>query len=217
MKIVSYIRSRLYGWRWEKLNNRLFDWYYGTDTHRESLLADEGVSVAQAEKGNAVYRPFWKTEFIECIHSLEKDLSSFTFVDVGSGKGKLLLLASRFPFVEIIGIEYARGLHQIATENIKKFKARTGAHLNIRSINADAIAWEMPDKPTLYFVYNSFDPDTTKAFFAKLEEYVLRTKAPTILIYGNLRDISEREGAFQILKSMMVCRRRRRYIVFSNV
>ena len=217
MKFTSYIQSRLYGWRWEKLNNRIFDWYYKTDTYRESLLREEGVSDAQAEKGNSVYRPFWKTEFVKCIESLDRNLTEYSFIDAGSGKGKMLLIASRFPFAEIVGIEYAKGLHQIAVDNIKKFKARAGEHLNIRSINSDAIAWNMPNKPAVYFVYNSFDPDTTKTFFAKLESHVAQTNAPTFLIYGNLRDVSERQDAFTFLRSMTVRSRTKRYIIFSNV
>ena len=215
-RFSSHVKSRLYGWRWEKINNRLFDFYYGTDTHRESLLSDEGITVSQAQKGNSVYRPFWKTEFNECITSLERDLSFYTFVDVGSGKGKLLLLASRFPFVESIGIEYTRGLHQTAMENIRKFKRRSNTHLNISSVHADALEWEMPNRPAVYFVYNAFDYETTNAFFAKLEKHILKTKVSTIIIYGNLRDISEREDAFQILKSFTVHCRTRRYIVFVN-
>ena len=217
MTFISRIQSRLYGWRWEKLNNRIFDWYYGTDTYRESLLREEGVSDPQAERGNSVYRPFWKTEFIKCIRSLGEDLAGYSFIDAGSGKGKILLLASRFPFSEIIGIEYAKGLHKIALDNIKKFKTRAGPRLNITSVNADATEWDMPDKPAIYFVYNSFDPDTTKKFFTRLDNHVALTNTPTFLIYGNLRDISEREDAFPLLRSMVVRSRTLRYIIFSSI
>src|SRR5262249_24639122 len=48
------------------------------------------------------------------VEQLPEDLSRFVFVDYGSGKGRVVLLASHYNFKEIIGIEYARELHEIA-------------------------------------------------------------------------------------------------------
>src|SRR3954454_18204342 len=107
MQTASILSRRLFGlrWRWEKFNNRLFDWYHGTDTHQETFLSNEGVSEDQARKGNNVYRPFWRKEFIQAINDIGIHPDVWIFVDIGSGKGKLLLLASHFNFEDIIGIE----------------------------------------------------------------------------------------------------------------
>ena len=108
MTFISRIQSRLYGWRWEKLNNRIFDWYYGTDTYQDNLR-EQGVSDPQAERGNSVYRPFWKTEFIKCIRSLGEDLAGYSFIDAGSGKGKILSSPHGFHFRKLSELNMRKG------------------------------------------------------------------------------------------------------------
>src|SRR5689334_23652607 len=39
------------------------------------------------------------------------DLTLFTFVDIGSGKGRVLLMAAEYPFPHIIGVELLPELH----------------------------------------------------------------------------------------------------------
>ena len=61
----------------------------------------------------------------ETIHSIFKilnrriDVQGYNFVDLGSGKGFILFLASREPFRQIVGVELSRWLHSIATKNIQ--------------------------------------------------------------------------------------------------
>ena len=58
---------------------------------------------------------------------LHLDFERFSFVDVGSGKGRALLLASDYPFREIIGIELSHELERIARANIAQYtEARPG-------------------------------------------------------------------------------------------
>jgi tRNA1(Val) A37 N6-methylase TrmN6 len=52
------------------------------------------------------------------------NLDDYTIVDIGSGKGKLLLLASNYPFRRIIGVEYAPLLHEIAKKTSRTFGHR---------------------------------------------------------------------------------------------
>jgi len=218
MQTASILSRRLFGlrWRWEKFNNRLFDWYHGTNTHQETFLANEGVSDGQARKGNNVYRPFWRKEFFQAIDALCIRPEHWTFVDVGSGKGKLLLLASHFDFAEIIGIEYAPGLHQVAVGNIHDFSKRSKFKKTIMSVNADALAWPIPKRPAIFFAYNPFDLATTRAFFSRLDDHATHTGSPTILIYGNLRGVAERAEAFCSAKTLRMKLQRPRYAIFAT-
>ena len=50
---------------------------------------------------------------------------TFTFVDLGSGKGRTLLMASDYPFRRIIGVELLPSLHQIAQENLRQYKSES--------------------------------------------------------------------------------------------
>ena len=218
MMLSSYINRRLFGlrWRWEELNNKFFDWRYGMDTHQECFLYTQGVSDDQARQGNNVYRPFWRQEFSKAMMSLGIEFSDYLFIDVGSGKGKMLLLASQFPFGEIIGIEYAPGLHAVALQNINQLKGKTGIRTNIRSINADALTWDLPDRPAVYFLYNPFDLATTRSFFLRLDRHAETNRNPTIMIYGNLRGVTEREEAFSSPRSLNLTLKTPRYLVYES-
>ena len=109
-------------WRWEGLKNKLYDWRHRLDTHQECFLNTQGITEEQALQGNNVYRPFWRKEFFDAIKSLDIELTDYTFVDIGAGKGKLLLLASHCAFSEIIGVEYAPSLHAVANEKYSAAK-----------------------------------------------------------------------------------------------
>ncbi len=50
-----------------------------------------------------------------------KDLREFTFIDLGSGKGRCLLMAAPYGFKKIIGVEYMPEWHRVAEENIRRF------------------------------------------------------------------------------------------------
>src|SRR3984957_17090364 len=60
------------------------------------------------------------------LEQLHLDFQRFRFVDLGSGKGRALLLASDYPFREIIGVELSPELDQIARANIAHYAAATG-------------------------------------------------------------------------------------------
>ena len=217
-KVQSVLRQRLFGlrWRWEKLNNRLFDYYYGTDTHQEVSLTTAGVTVNQAREGNNVYRTFWRREFFQCIDDADIRQESFAFIDIGSGKGKLLLLASQLGFPEIVGVEYAPKLHEAACNNIDRFKNRSGASKKIDSVIGDALSWPLPQRPALYFMFNPFDLLTTRAFFSRLEEHATQSCIPTVLIYENLRGVKERAEAFQCAKTLLPKIVSSDYMIFRN-
>ena len=51
------------------------------------------------------------------ISKLQIDYSRFSFIDFGSGKGRVLLVAAGFPFKEVIGVEFSRELHEVALKN----------------------------------------------------------------------------------------------------
>src|SRR5262249_42854411 len=138
----------------------------------------------------------------------------YVFVDIGSGKGKLLLLAAKLHFSEIIGIEYAPALHEIAVQNIDRFKQSTGCPIKISSVNEDALKWPLPERPAIFFMYNPFDLETTKAFFARLDEHATRSGMPIAVIYGNLRGVNERQEAFRAAKSLIPKIQHERFVIF---
>ena len=60
------------------------------------------------------------------VERLHLDFQRFGFVDLGSGKGRALLLASDYPFREVIGVELSPKLDRIARDNIARYAGRKG-------------------------------------------------------------------------------------------
>jgi SAM-dependent methyltransferase len=79
----------------------------------------------------------------------------YTFVDFGSGKGRALLLASEFPFKEIIGLEFSPELHRIAETNIGLYHSESQKCRDVQSLNVDFTEFSLPNEPLVLFF---FDP-----------------------------------------------------------
>jgi hypothetical protein len=90
------------------------------------------------------------------IGSLRCDLRGYTFVDIGAGKSRSLLLASRYDFAKIIGVEFARELVEYSRHNLSHFKADWQRCHDLQIVHADAAEYRLPEAPLVLFFYNPF-------------------------------------------------------------
>jgi len=174
-----------------------WDARFGVETSGDASLENAGVNRLDAIRGNGTYRPINESFFGEGISRIGEDWSQFSFVDYGSGKGKALMLAAEFPFQEIVGIEYAPGLHEVATRNLRLYKAPSQKCNNLRAEMGDALNFIQPKTPLLCFFFNPFD----EATFTKVVENIKRdwqsNPRPIILYYFNWRTVKERIAVFE--------------------
>jgi precorrin-6B methylase 2 len=76
------------------------------------------------------------------------------FIDYGSGKGRVLMVAAKFPFRRLIGIELNSDLHKIACDNIAKFADID--YSKIELLNIDATQFHLPEDVSVIFMNNPF-------------------------------------------------------------
>jgi SAM-dependent methyltransferase len=195
--------------------NRAFDVLHGTDTAGEACLVESGVTAEQARGGNGVYRPLWEGMFHTALASLGTPLGGYTFVDLGCGKGKLLLLAAAYPFARIVGIEFAPALLATAQRNIERFRGVHPAAPPIEAVLGDARQWQMPAGPLVALIFNSFDPATTREVMRGIDREAAR-EAPLFVLYVNLRRVAEAGDGFAGLTHLKRVRASRRLLVFAN-
>jgi SAM-dependent methyltransferase len=86
-----------------------------------------------------------------------------TFVDVGAGMGRALLLASSYPFKQIVGVEVSAGLCEVAHENLERIKDRACGCNDLRLVRADARIWQYPPGELVVFMFNPFDGHAMRA------------------------------------------------------
>jgi cyclopropane fatty-acyl-phospholipid synthase-like methyltransferase len=104
----------------------------------------------------------------------ETDYSQYTFVDVGSGKGRMLFVAAEYPFRKVIGVEFSNDLHEEAVANIKRYKYPGQRCADIESIHADAAEFEFPDENLVIYMFNPFGPEVMGRMLANLERSIER-------------------------------------------
>jgi SAM-dependent methyltransferase len=146
--------------------NRWFDFIHGVDTSGQ-IASDELTVVGEHKNAGADFLSTPAKTLRRALNALPKHVEpSFTFIDVGCGKGRALLIAAERNFRRVIGIEHAPALAAVAERNAAAWRGRRRC-TDIRVICADAMAYEFPTEPlVLYF----FGPFADKAVLAHVVE-----------------------------------------------
>lgn len=130
------------GWWW--------DWWHGVQTTGDVELSLLRIDSSNRSHG-IKYQPTSPKAAKAIISHLELDYPQYTFIDFGSGKGRVLLIASGFPFKAVIGVEFAEELHRVATENVRKYRRATVQCSKIECLLKDAIDFVLPITPLVLF------------------------------------------------------------------
>lgn len=217
--LVGYAKFRYFAYRHQREwpVNLAYDRLHNVETADELPLESVGVSLAAAARGNSIYRPLTEKVFRAAMASIEIDIPAFTFVDIGSGKGKVLFMASDLPFKRIVGIEYAVGLHEAAVRNVASFRSDSRRCQDIELLHADALEHPLPPGPLLLFVFNALPKSIMRQFLERLDAQAgAQPERPIILIYTNLRSVKEVGNVFSGLENLQFVHLVRNFVVIAN-
>jgi len=135
------------------------------------------------------YQPTESALFHEMLDALRQqshlDFHDFVFVDLGSGKGRTLLMASDYPFRRIVGVELLPALHQAAQENLTKYKSESQKCYALESVCADATEFPFPAEPTVLYLFNPFPEAGLKRMIAHLEQSLRAHPRAVYVLYHN--------------------------------
>jgi SAM-dependent methyltransferase len=149
-----------------------FDQLHGIETSKRVHLTDLKI-----DSPNWIYADgYWPTPpevFHEALSSLNSRYEDLTFIDFGSGKGRVLLMASEYPFRRIIGVEFSSELDAIAQENIQRYQSATQKCREITPVCADFTQFPIPPEPLFVFLYNP----SSQAITAALAQNIARSLA----------------------------------------
>lgn len=137
----------------------------------------------------SAYQPTEPASFHEMLEALntsaEIDFADFTFLDLGSGKGRTLLMASDYPFRRIVGVELLPALHEIAQENLAVYKSATQKCFALESICADGMNFPIPSGPVVIFLFNPFPAAALQAAAMNMVASVDAKPRPMYVVYHN--------------------------------
>ena len=178
-----------------------FDQEFGTDTAGTRDIGSLDVTELAAALHAGRYEPSSPQLVRIALEKLSIDPSGFTFVDFGSGKGRVLLVAASFPFKEVIGVEFSRELHEIALKNIARLSSNRVRASGIRSVHGDAAAFGLPQSDLVCYFYNPFGPPILALIAERLVAHHDQHGYDVIIIYHNPRhrEIFERTEKFAIV------------------
>ena len=115
-----------------------YDWEHSVDTTRSNVGAGTQFLTGIMARPYFATEPWLFEQIMEALHSAFSNqqsarvwptarLRDFTFIDLGCGKGRVLLMASDYPFKKIIGVEFMPELHRAAQKNIARLFIRSSA------------------------------------------------------------------------------------------
>jgi SAM-dependent methyltransferase len=193
----------------ERSAGRRFDREYGVTTQALLFLDDlERDAVGDAGVHATHYEAVPVDDFREMMSAVPAEVVvSSTFVDIGSGMGRAILLASEYPFKQIVGVEVSPSLHEVAKANLERALRSKRKCSDLRLVRDDARIFEYPPGDLVVFLFNPFDAEALEATLGgllarrncgetwllyhtpidELEAILLRAEAANGGLHGSLR------------------------------
>jgi SAM-dependent methyltransferase len=139
-----------------------FDTRYGTDTSGVVwLTCPSSTHFASGIR----YEPCEESLCEWSITNADVSLEEFTFIDIGCGKGRPLIVASRYGFKHLLGVDYSRKLTRIAEKNLRRCGIKC-AQIEC----ADATKFDYPAGNIFAFFYHPFaDPALLDSVLNRLD------------------------------------------------
>ena len=112
-------------------------------------------------------------------------IDRYTFLDIGAGKGRALMVASKHPFLDTVGVELNPALTAVARRNLQLFAVH-GEQLSPASVvEGDILEAPLPSGPTLAYMFHPFEAPVVRRLLQRVEQHY--------------RELGEGEGVFDLL------------------
>jgi SAM-dependent methyltransferase len=159
-----------------------FDWDHRVDTTSATIRGRERLlglfsSPYQASEPSLFHHIIANLDFI--------NFSEYTFVDIGSGKGRALLMAADYPFRRILGVELLSKLHGLAEANIGKYKSDSQRCFHLQSVCEDARHFHFPAEPMVVYLFNPLSERGLAKLLKNLEQSLRDCPRSVYLLYHN--------------------------------
>lgn len=178
--VHEFLRDSLPDRKRQRFGDAEYDWDFRVDT----TSANVGWRARFIGLLNSSYQPIEPEIFREMMRALPIDVREFTFIDIGSGKGRALLMASQFQFRRIIGVELLPELQSIAQQNIAKFGAQDNLP-PMESVCGDATEFEFPNQPLVVFFFHPLMEAGFRKVLSNLQLSLAQTPRPLFVVYAN--------------------------------
>ena len=192
------------------------DWWFDTTrsvstTHSERAF--DASKIVGHLRDSLTYGPVRAANARAALHNLPiRNYTQYTFLDIGSGKGRVLFIAAELPFRRVLGVEFATELHRQACDNIRRYNRFRQKCSNIESINADAAEFEFPNENLVIFLFNPFGPEIMNRMLANLAQSLEKNPRHVMI----LMLWPEQSRLVEQMPGVKVYKKTRRYHIFQT-
>jgi len=175
-----------------------FDLVHGTDTGG-TISGAYYSAISLSSIYTTGYVPTMPSALTQALSALPLRHQDFTFIDIGSGKGRALLIAAQFPFLRLLGVEISTELCEIARSNIAR---NPDLVPRVTIVNEDATRLVYPEGPLLLYLNNPFLAPILRRTLQNLERQLNLSPRPTYLLYEMNPRYARVFNAFPFLKEL---------------
>ena len=154
--------------------NRALDWGSGIQTRGVIQLDEHGGERADYQASD------WLT--LRLILPKREVSEGDVFIDFGSGLGRVVYQAARYPFRRVIGVELSQQLNDVAKENISRNLHRLTCE-NVELVASDVLHYGIPDDVTVAYFANPFTGAIFETVIDRLLDSVDRNPRRLRIIY----------------------------------
>jgi SAM-dependent methyltransferase len=171
----------LYVNEWERIHP--FDRYHGTDT--SGIVMAKDMPAKETARAYAIDYAGSQPNVLRLALAKLPPLDTYTFVDLGCGKGRPLLVASEFPFRDILGVELSSPLAQVTQRNADIIANRFPRRTKVRVAVGDASTYPLPSGNLVIFLYNPFKAELIANVVAGVESALVAESRSIYIVYYN--------------------------------
>jgi len=148
------------------------------------------------------YFPSSRRTFHRLMQHVDIQAGRDVFLDIGSGKGRALLMAAQYPFKRIVGIEVSAELSVAARRNLARWSGRRAcSHIEIYT--CDAAEFPIPNDATVLYFYNPFHGPTLHAVFDAIARSQASAPRRLWILFNNTKHLRSLEPLFPWLQPVV--------------
>jgi hypothetical protein len=117
------------------------------------------------------YEPVHLVWWRQLVPSLPLVLGNSTFVDLGAGRGRAMILAAQAGFDRVLGVELDAQLAAEAETNLRRWASRRWrgrGPREVRVVRGDAATFPLPHGPLAVCIYNAFGTETLRRILTQV-------------------------------------------------
>jgi predicted RNA methylase len=156
---------------------------YGSNTfipiELKNLTITDG-DIKKASRYEAV--SFYMLE--QLFAAFRKISDQTAIIDLGCGKGRMMMVAPHFGFTEITGIDFAKEVCDQAITNMK-IKEKQFPRIKWKVINKNVDDYAIRPNDSVFFMFNPFKSQVLKNFLQKLDASCVEFPRTVYFIYAS--------------------------------